>query len=112
RVAADAQKKAAPAVAAAPVAAAPVKPAIRLTNQDRAIAAVQPPAPVPAPAPAPKPVEAPVTKPAPALKLDAVKVEPSKADLASAVQKAASSFKHSPVGVYEQPPIDLFDAKV
>jgi S-DNA-T family DNA segregation ATPase FtsK/SpoIIIE len=122
RVAAEAAAKKAPAPAAAPVVAAPAKPAIRLTNQDRAIAAVIPPSPVPAPAkpvaelPAPKPApagaDAPVAKPAPALKMDAVKAEPSKVDLASAVQKAASSFKHSPVGAYTQPPIDLFDAKV
>jgi S-DNA-T family DNA segregation ATPase FtsK/SpoIIIE len=96
-----------PLPAAAPVAAAPVKPAIRLTNQDRAIAAVLPPAPVPA-----KPAEVPAPKPAPALKLDAVKVEPAKADLASAVSKAASTYKHSPVGTYEQPPIELFEARV
>lgn len=110
RVAAEAQK---PAPAAAPVIAAPAKPfdsahgkpQIRLTNQDRAIAAVAPPAPVPPPAPFPvmKPIELPLAK---------AKIEPPKADLASAVQKAASSFKHSPVGAYEQPPIDLFDAKV
>ena len=110
RVASEAQKKAAAPAAAAPVVAAPAKPSIRLTNQDRAIAAVNPPAPVPALAPV-KPLEAPVAKPAPALKLDA-KVEPSKADLASAVQKAASGYKHSPVGQYVQPPIDLFDSKV
>jgi DNA segregation ATPase FtsK/SpoIIIE, S-DNA-T family len=108
RVAAEATKPA-PVAAAAPVVAAPVKPQIRLTNQDRAVAAVQPPAPVPAPLPVMKPVELPAPKPAP--KPDA-KVEPAKADLASAVAKAASSFKHSPVGAYEQPPIDLFDAKV
>jgi S-DNA-T family DNA segregation ATPase FtsK/SpoIIIE len=109
---AEAQK---PAPAAAPVVAAPLKPAIRLTNQDRAIAAVIPPVPV-----APKPVvearpapvvEPPISKPAPAMKVD-VKAEPAKADLASAVQKAASSFKHSPVGAYLQPPIDLFEARV
>jgi S-DNA-T family DNA segregation ATPase FtsK/SpoIIIE len=108
RVAAEGQK-------AAPAAAAPVlaKPSIRLTNQDRAIAAVIPPKPV---------VEAPILKPAPApaLKLDAVRIDapakaaaaPPKADLASAVQKAASGFKHSPVGDYVQPPIDLFEARV
>jgi S-DNA-T family DNA segregation ATPase FtsK/SpoIIIE len=56
--------------------------------------------------------DATISRPAPALKLDAVKVETPKVDLASAVQKAASSFKHSPVGTYEQPPIDLFDSKV
>src|SRR5207237_1233007 len=81
--------------------AAPAKPVIKLTNQDRAIAAVLPPVPVP-PVPmrmaagTPKPfdgaqgrpvaVEAPVSKPAPALKMDAVKAEPSKVDLASAVR--------------------------
>jgi len=121
RVAAEANR---PTVAAAPVVAAPAK--VRLTNQDRAIAAVIPPmpapmkaAPAPVPvapvvkaAPAPVPAEAPVSKPAPALKLDAVKADPPKVDLASAVQKAASGFKHSPVGAYEQPPIELFDAKV
>jgi S-DNA-T family DNA segregation ATPase FtsK/SpoIIIE len=112
RVAAGAQKKAVVPAAAAPVVAAPAKPSIRLTNQDRAVAAVAPPAPAPAPAPVKPLVNAPVTRPAPALKMDAVKVEPAKADLASAVQKAASSFKHSPVGQYEQPPIDLFEAKV
>jgi len=117
RVAAETAVRKSP-VAAAPVVAAPAKPALRLTNQDRAIAAVIPPPPprpvaeVPFPRPAPLPVEAPGIKPAPALKMDAVKVEPSKVDLASAVQKAASSFKHSPVGAYTQPPIDLFDAKV
>ena len=107
RVAAEAQKKAAVPTAAAPVIAAPAKPQIKLTNQDRAVAAVVPPSPVPAPAM--KPVEPPAPKPAP--KSDA-KVEPAKADLASAVQKAASGFKHSPVGAYQQPPIDLFDARV
>ncbi len=116
RVAIEAAVKKAP-VAAAPVAAAPLKPSIKLTNQDRAIAAVVPPvavAPVPMrmAAEAPVAVEVPVSKPAPALKMDAVKVEPSKVDLASSVQKAASNFKHSPVGAYTQPPIDLFDAKV
>jgi S-DNA-T family DNA segregation ATPase FtsK/SpoIIIE len=121
RVAIEAQRSA--VAAAAPVAAAPVKPQIRLTNQDRAIAAVIPPVlvavkPVAVGAPAPvKAVTAPaadatISKPAPALKLDAVRVESPKVDLASAVQKAASSFKHSPVGTYEQPPIDLFDSKV
>jgi S-DNA-T family DNA segregation ATPase FtsK/SpoIIIE len=121
RVAIEAQRSA--VAAAAPVAAAPVKPQIRLTNQDRAIAAVIPPVPAPvrpvavaAPGPV-KAVTAPaadatISRPAPALKLDAVKVETPKVDLASAVQKAASSFKHSPVGTYEQPPIDLFDSKV
>jgi S-DNA-T family DNA segregation ATPase FtsK/SpoIIIE len=121
RVAIEAQRSA--VAAAAPVAAAPVKPQIRLTNQDRAIAAVIPPVPAPvrpvavaAPGPV-KAVTAPaadatISKPAPALKLDAVRVESPKVDLASAVQKAASSFKHSPVGTYEQPPIDLFDSKV
>ena len=113
RVVAEAQKKAPVPAAAAPVQAAPAKPSIRLTNQDRAVAALVPPAPVSAPAPlALRPADAPAAKPAPALKMDAVKVEPAKADLASAVQKAASSFKHSPVGAYEQPPIDLFEAKV
>jgi S-DNA-T family DNA segregation ATPase FtsK/SpoIIIE len=108
------------AVKKAPVAAAPLKPAIRLTNQDRAIAAVIPPLPapvkpaaeIPAPKPAPVVVDAPGSKPAPALKMDAIKAEPSKVDLASSVQKAASTYKHSPVGAYAQPPIDLFDAKV
>ncbi|HEV3027127.1 MAG TPA: DNA translocase FtsK 4TM domain-containing protein, partial [Planctomycetota bacterium] len=117
RVAAEAAARKAP-VAAAPVVAAPAKPVIKLTNQDRAVAAVILPAPLKMaaeaapPRPAPVAVESPVSKAAPALKMDAVKVEPAKVDLASAVQKAASSFKHSPVGAYVQPPIDLFDAKV
>ena len=117
RVAAEAAARKAP-VAAAPVVAAPAKPVVKLTNQDRAIAAVIPPAPLKLaaeaapPRPAPVAVESPVSKTAPALKMDAVKVEPAKVDLASAVQRAASSFKHSPVGVYAQPPIELFDAKV
>src|SRR5436190_7567428 len=70
RVAAEATIKKAP-IAAAPVVAAPAKPVIKLTNQDRAIAAVIPPMPVaPKPAPvaeAPRqfPVETPVSRPAP-----------------------------------------------
>jgi S-DNA-T family DNA segregation ATPase FtsK/SpoIIIE len=31
---------------------------------------------------------------------------------ANPFQKAASTFKHQPVGVYEQPPLELFEAKV
>jgi len=109
RVAAEAALKKAPAPAV-PVAAAPLKPLVRLTNQDRAIAAVIPPLPMPM-----KPVAgvpAPVAVAAPASKIEAAKADPTKADLASAVQKAASGFKHNPVGAYTQPPIDLFEAKV
>ncbi len=123
-------RKAAPAPAPLPA------PKVRLTNQDRAVAAVQgPPAPlpstvmaatVPAPKPAPKPLSAVEIAAAPALKVlpaaaapapvapakPVPKIESAKIDPAAAFQKAANAHKHSPVGAYEQPPIDIFEAKV
>jgi S-DNA-T family DNA segregation ATPase FtsK/SpoIIIE len=125
---------------AAPVPVPAPAPKVKLTNQDRAVAAVQgAPAPYPttvmAATAAVVPVKAAPAKPVPVAEIPeapALKVPPSappapvlpkappvpmkadaqKADPAAAFQKAASVHKHNPVGTYDQPSIDLFDAKV
>jgi S-DNA-T family DNA segregation ATPase FtsK/SpoIIIE len=116
RVAQQEPRKAAPV----PAPASAPAPKLRLTNQDRASAAVQgPPAPISSmPPAAPRPASVPIAEapalqmiPPAALKLPA-KPEAPKVDSAAAFQKAATAHKHLPVGTYEQPSIDLFEAKV
>jgi S-DNA-T family DNA segregation ATPase FtsK/SpoIIIE len=113
-------------VVEAPKPAPAPSPKVRLTNQDRAVAAIQgPPAPVPSTVlAAPKPAAVTAEKPlpaadipsAPAIKLPSkpapAKVEMPKVDPTAAFQKAANAHKHNPVGAYTQPSLELFDARV